>query len=102
MSDKIDIEVFDEEGGEIVFDGNILSKEQEGEISSFLLTEIESVMEDGDERAEFLENVEIIINRDDEEEAYYLSVDEAYRVFKELKKLFEERFRKEEKDEKYI
>ena len=49
-----------------------------------------------------MENVEIIINREDEEEAYYLSVDEAYRVFKELKKLFEERFKREEKDEKDI
>jgi hypothetical protein len=49
-----------------------------------------------------MENVEIIINREDGEEAYYLFVDEAYRVFKELRKLFEERFRKEEKDEKDI
>jgi uncharacterized protein YktA (UPF0223 family) len=57
MSDKVEIQIYDEEGEKVLFDGNILSEEQEGEISNFLLTEIESVMEDGDERAEFLESV---------------------------------------------
>ncbi len=46
-----------------------------------------------------MENIEIIINRDDGEEAYYLTVSEAFEVYKELKKLFSF---KEEKDEKDI
>lgn len=45
-----------------------------------------------------MENIEIIINRDDGEEAYYLTVDEAYKVYKELKKLFSQREEKDEKD----
>lgn len=46
-----------------------------------------------------MENIEIIINKDNGEEAYYLSVKEAFEVYKELKKLFSY---KEEKDEKDI
>ena len=57
MSDEIKIQVYDEEGEKTIFDGNILSEEQEGEISNFLLKEIESVMEDGEERSEFLASV---------------------------------------------
>lgn len=48
-----------------------------------------------------MKDIEIIINREGGEEAYYLTVDEALRVYRELKKLFS--FKEEgERDEEDI
>ena len=52
-----DIEIYEEEGEVRTFTSTILSEEKEKEISDFLTTEVDRLLEDGSERSELLKNV---------------------------------------------
>lgn len=52
-----DIEIYEEEGEVRTFTSTILSEEKEKEISDFLTTEVDRLLEDGSERSELLKSV---------------------------------------------